>query len=55
MMIGIHMESMYMTQVRHHSRLALCTCCVCFPKNMMIMCQHFPRIRYGGPTHWMLL
>jgi len=26
-----------------------------FPNHMMMMCQYFPRIQYGGPTHWMLL
>jgi len=36
---------MYTIQIRHHSHLALCTCCVCFAKNMMMICQQFPRIR----------
>jgi len=45
----------YSTQVRHHTRLALCTCCVLFAKNLMMTCEYFPRIWYGGPTHWMLL
>jgi len=32
-----------------HTPLALCTCCVCFPKNMFTMCQQFPRLRYVSP------
>jgi len=37
-------DSVYTTQVRHHTHLALCTCCVCFAKNMMMMYQQFPQI-----------
>jgi len=38
------MDSVYITHVRHHTHLALCTCCVCFAKNRMMMCQPFSRI-----------
>jgi len=34
------------TLVRCHTRLAVCTCCACFPKHMMMMYQQFPRIWY---------
>jgi len=27
----------------------VCTCCASFPKNMMMMYQQFPRIRYVSP------
>jgi len=29
-----------------HSRLAVCTCCACFAKNMMMMYSQVPRIWY---------
>jgi len=48
---GIHMESVYTNQVRHHTRLGLCTCGVYIPKTMMILCQHSPRSWYGVPTY----
>ena len=33
------------TLVRYHTQIAVCTCCACFPKNMMMMHQQVPRIR----------
>jgi len=33
----------------------LCPCWVCLTKDMMLMCEHFPRLGYDGPTHWILL
>jgi len=32
-----------------HAPLALCTCCVCFAKNVMTMCQQFLRLWYVSP------
>jgi len=34
------------TLVRYQSRLAVCTCCASFAKNLMIMYPQIPRIRY---------
>ena len=42
-------ESVYTTQVRHHNRPALCTCCACFPQNVIIICQYLPRIGSVDP------
>jgi len=30
---GTYTDIVYTTQVHHHTRLALCTCCVCFAKD----------------------
>jgi len=32
-----------------HTHLALCTCCVCFSKNMMTMRKRFSRLWYRSP------
>jgi len=48
------MVEVYITQVCHHTRLALYPYCVCFPINMMLMCEHWSRLGYGGSTLWML-
>ena len=48
---GIHTEGACTTQVRQYTLLSLCPYCACFAKNVMRMCQYFPRMRYGEATH----
>jgi len=45
MTLCIHAKGVYNTQVRRHTRLAVCTCGVCCPENRKLTCQHLPRRR----------
>ena len=45
---SIHTEGMYITQVRHNTSLALCTCCLWFPKIYDDDVSAFP----SNPVRW---
>jgi len=43
--------------LRRYATYSSCLCpfCACFAKNMMLLCEHFPRLGYVGHTNCMLL
>ena len=46
-----HVHVRFPLRIWFHTHLALCTCCDCFPNNMITMCQQSPRLWYLSP-YW---